>query len=257
MPSTFTTALRLAKQAAGENSWTWGTLFNQQFADLIDTAIAGYTSVALADADKTLTAANGAADEARSMSLLITGALTAARSVVVPTTAKLYFIKNGTTGGFGITVTTSAGTGITISNGKSAAVLCDGTNVIDAFNQLPTDTTINGNTVGYLELPVNAQSADYTMVLSDSGKQIYHPVADVTARLWTIPANASVAFPLGTALTFTNDIGAGTITLSIASDTLVFAPSGATGSRTLAAGSVATAVKMTTTRWMISGSGIS
>jgi hypothetical protein len=74
MPSTFTSSLRLVKQAAGENSSTWGTIFNQQFSDLIDTAIAGYTSVAVADVDVTLSASNGASDQARSMVLNFTGA---------------------------------------------------------------------------------------------------------------------------------------------------------------------------------------
>lgn len=102
----------------------------------------------------------------------------------------------------------------------------------------------------------NSQSADYTLVLSDAGKHIYHPGADTTARTWTIPANASVAFPIGTAVTFVNDTSAGVITIAITSDTLVLAGSGTTGSRTLAANGMATAVKVTSTRWIISGSGL-
>ena len=93
-------------------------------------------------------------------------------------------------------------------------------------------------------------------MLSDSGKSIYHPSADTTARIWTIPANASVAFPIGTAVTFINDTSAGVITIAITSDTLVLAGAGTTGSRTLAANGMATAIKMTSTRWMISGSGL-
>lgn len=257
MPSTFTSSLRLVKQATGENSETWGDIFNQQFADLIDTAIAGYTSVALSDADKTLTAANGSSDEARSMGLNFTGALTAARNVIVPAYNKLYFIKNSTTGGFSITVKTAAGTGIEIKNGASATLFCNGTNVIDAFTQIASTATKDGFAVGYLEIPQNAQSANYTCVLSDSGKHIYHPVADTTQRTWTIPANASVAYPIGTALTFLVDADAGNIILEITSDTLVHAPTGSTGTRTLTAPASATAVKVAATRWIISGSGIS
>lgn len=115
------------------------------------------------------------------------------------------------------------------------------------------DTT---NNIGYLNIPQNSQSAAYTLVLSDSGKHIYHPSADTTARIWTIPANSSVAFPIGTAITFINDTSAGTITISITSDTLVLAGTGSTGSRTLAASGMATCIKMTSTRWMISGSGL-
>jgi hypothetical protein len=110
--------------------------------------------------------------------------------------------------------------------------------------------------IGYLNIPQNSQSASYTLVIGDSGKSIYHPSADTSARTWTIPANSSVAFPIGTAVTFINDTSAGTITISITSDTLVLAGTGTTGSRTLAANGMATAIKMTSTRWMISGSGL-
>lgn len=112
------------------------------------------------------------------------------------------------------------------------------------------------NNIGYLNIPQNSQSAAYTLVLADAGKHIYHPSADTTARTWTIPANSSVAFPVGTAITFVNDTSAGTITIAITSDTLVLAGAGTTGSRTLAANGMATAIKITSTRWMISGSGL-
>ena len=117
--------------------------------------------------------------------------------------------------------------------------------------------TVDGtNSVGYLNIPQNSQSAAYTLVLSDAGKSIYHPSADTTARTWTIPANSSVAFPVGTAITFINDSSAGVITIAITTDTLVLAKDGTTGSRTLAANGMATAIKMTSTRWMISGAGL-
>lgn len=257
MPSTYTSSLRLVKQATGENSETWGAIFNQQFADLIDTAIAGYTSIALADADKTLTAANGSSDEARAMSLNFTGALTADRAITIPTFAKLYFIKNSTTGDHSITIKTSGNPGVEVKNGASAALVCNGTLVLDAFTQIASTATKDGFSVGYLEIPQNSKSADYTCVLADSGKHIYHPVADSTQRTWTIPANASVEYPIGTALTFLVDVGAGNIILEITSDTLVHAPTGSTGTRTLTAPASATAVKVAATRWIISGSGIS
>ena len=109
---------------------------------------------------------------------------------------------------------------------------------------------------GYLGVPQNSQSAAYTATLADSGCHLYHPSADTTARIWTIPSNASVAFPIGTALTFINDTSAGVITIAINTDTLVLAGAGTTGSRTLAANGMATAIKTTSTRWMISGSGL-
>lgn len=100
------------------------------------------------------------------------------------------------------------------------------------------------------------KSAAYGFVLADANNGFLHPAADTTARTWTIPANASVAFPVGTVLTFVNEHGAGVITIAITSDTMRLAGSGTTGSRTLAADGVATALKITTTSWLISGTGL-
>jgi hypothetical protein len=105
-------------------------------------------------------------------------------------------------------------------------------------------------------IPQVSQSAAYTLVLADAGKHIFHPSADTTARTWTIPANASVAFAIGTAVTFVNQNAAGVITIAITTDTMRLAGAGTTGSRTLAANGIATALKVTATEWIISGTGL-
>lgn len=110
--------------------------------------------------------------------------------------------------------------------------------------------------VGYINLPQNSQSAAYTTVLSDQGKHLLHPSADTTARTFTIDSNANVAYPIGTCITFVNQASAGTLTISITSDTMRLAGAGTTGSRTLAANGVATALKITSTEWIISGTGL-
>lgn len=81
--------------------------------------------LAMADANKTLTY-----EQAMCESLELTGALTALRDVVVPTVARAYTIFANNTGGFGVQVKTSAGTGVTVADGKRAIVECDGTNVV-------------------------------------------------------------------------------------------------------------------------------
>lgn len=108
------------------------------------------------------------------------------------------------------------------------------------------------NSVGFRHIPQNSQSAAYTLVLADAGDHILHPSADTTARTWTIPANSSVAFPIGTAITFINQNGAGVITIAITTDTMRLAGAGTTWSRTLAANWIATAIKINTTEWIIS-----
>lgn len=114
----------------------------------------------------------------------------------------------------------------------------------------------DGGVYAAIMTPQSSKSADYTLVLSDNGRHIYHPAADTTPRTFTIPANASVAFAIGSAVMFINGNGAGAITIAITSDTLRFAPYGTTGSRTLAANGIATAVKVTSTEWIISGMGL-
>lgn len=102
----------------------------------------------------------------------------------------------------------------------------------------------------------NSQSTAYTTVLTDAGKAIYHPSADTTARTFTIDSNANVAYPVGTTITFVNENAGGVITISITSDTMRLAGAGTTGNRTLAANGIATAYKMTSTSWLISGVGL-
>lgn len=127
---------------------------------------------------------------------------------------------------------------------------CTLTSGADNLTYTLPDITCN---IGFREIPQNSKSAAYTTVLADSGKHLYHPSADTTARTFTIDSNANVAYPIGTAITFINDISGGVITIAITTDTMVLFPGGSTGSRTLAAGNTATAVKVTSTRWIITG----
>ena len=119
-----------------------------------------------------------------------------------------------------------------------------------------TNCTADGtDAVGFRNVPIASKSAAYTTVLADSGKVIFHPSTDANARTFTIDSNANVAYPLGTVLTFIN-MTSQAVTVAITSDTMYLAGTGTTGSRTLAQYGMATAIKMTSTTWMISGSGL-
>ena len=116
--------------------------------------------------------------------------------------------------------------------------------------------TVDGtDAVGFRNAPVNSQSAAYTLVLADAGKVILHPSTDANARTFTIPANGSVAYAVGTVLTFVN-MTSQVVTIAITTDTLYLAGTGTTGSRSLAQYGMASAVKLTSTTWIISGSGL-
>jgi hypothetical protein len=123
-----------------------------------------------------------------------------------------------------------------------------------AFVTNAVSTAVGGASTG---IPQNSQSADYTLVLADQEKHIFHPSADTTPRTWTIPSNASVPYIIGTVITFINQHGAGLITIAITSDAMYQAGTGSTGSRVLSPSGEATALKVTATEWLISGTGLS
>ena len=183
------------------------------------------------------------------------------------------------TNGTGLPVSTGIsgfGTGVatflaTPSSANFAAVLTDetgsGANVFATSPTLVTPilgTPTSGNlssctadgtdAVGFKNIPQNAQTGSYTLVLADSGKHIYHAVA-AGAATYTIPANGSVAFPIGTAITFVN-MSTTSISIAITTDTMYLAKDGTTGTRTLANYGSATALKLTSTTWLISGSAL-
>ena len=117
-----------------------------------------------------------------------------------------------------------------------------------------TDATVATGSVGlgYMGLPQNATTTgSYTVVAADAGKHIYASAN----RTVTINSNANLALPIGTTLTFIAGAGA-TMTIAITTDTMYLAGAGTTGSRTLAAHGIATAVKTTATTWLISGNGL-
>lgn len=181
-------------------------------------------------------------------------------------------VANGGTGitSFGAGVATFLGTpssanlaaAVTNGTGSGALVFATSPTLVTPALGTPTSGTLSGCTVdgtdavGFRNIPQNSRSANYTLVLTDSGKHIFHPSADTSARTWTIPANSSVPFPIGTAVTFINQNGAGVITIDITSDTMRLAGAGTTGNRTLAANGIATAIKVTSTEWIISGTGL-
>jgi len=181
------------------------------------------------------------------------------------TTAQDGIVINGRAGGsssYRVTIvptTLTASRTITLPDATGTVTLNDAAQTLTnkTVNISSNSVTVDGtNGVGYVNIPQNSRSANYTLVLSDAGKHIFHPSADTTARTFTIPSNASVAFPIGTAVSFINQNAAGVISIDITTDTLRLGGAGTTGTRSLAANGVATAVKVTSTEWIISGTGL-
>jgi O-glycosyl hydrolase len=118
--------------------------------------------------------------------------------------------------------------------------------------------TIDFENATTIEIPIQlvSKSADYTLTRADTGGGVLHPSSDANSRTFTIPSNASVAYPVNTVLTFVND-SANSVSIAITSDTLVLAGAGSTGTRTLAQYGIATAIKISSTRWYINGTNLS
>lgn len=201
----------------------------------------GYTTTATAAGTTTLTAAS-------TQFQFFTGSTT--QTVALPVTSTL-------TTGFTFAVANNSTGVVTVQSSGANNVLVMGPQSTAQFTCILTSGTTAASwsvQTTYANVPQNSQSAAYTTVLSDSGKHILHPTADNNARTFTIDSNANVPYPIGTTITFYNQIN--TVTISITSDTLTLAGAGSTGSRSLAASGIATAMKVGTTSWVISGVGL-
>ena len=142
----FTSLLGLALPTTGDLSGTWGTTVNDSITSLLDSAVAGTTTLST-DADVTLSTTNGVANQSRQAILLCTGARTAVRTITAPAASKTYVIINATTGGYGVKIV-GAGptTGLTIANNSNAIVVWNGSDFSLASFATSTLSVANGGT---------------------------------------------------------------------------------------------------------------
>lgn len=152
--------------------------------------------------------------------------------------------------------TTLAGYGIT--DGITAAAVANSyapiaSPTFTGTPVVPDNASTSANwAVGYRDAPQNEQTANYQMVLADRGKSV---VMNGTSLTLTIPANGTVAFPVGTVVIIVN-LNVTALSIAITTDTMTLANSTTTGTRTLARNGMATLVKIASTSWLISGAGL-
>jgi len=145
MASTYSESLKLELIGDGDQSGTWGSTTNRNLGTLLEQAITGVRTITMVNANYVLTNFNGVSDEARNAVLVVQGTISAIRQVVAPLEPKLYVVYNNTTGGYAITIGASSGAVISIPNGVTAQVYCDGTNFYSSQTGSAGNFTVNGN----------------------------------------------------------------------------------------------------------------
>jgi len=152
MPSSFSPSLRLELIGAGEQAGTWGTTTNTNLGTLVEDAISGYVAVTPLSTNQALTAANGAADQARNAIVELTSSPGADFAIYAPPESKQYTIVNSTVNtatiynSTSLGNTTAAGTGVAIPAGRTITVWSDGVN-FSVQNDLLIGNVV-GNVVG-------------------------------------------------------------------------------------------------------------
>ena len=145
MSSQYTTSLKIQEIGNGEQSGIWGSTTNTNW-QLIEQAVAGVQTITMANNNYTLSNLNGLLDEARNMVLVVTGTNNTTYQVIAPLVPKMYVVTNNTSGGNAITIGASTGSVISIPNGTTAQVYCDGyTGFYSAQTGSAGNFTINGN----------------------------------------------------------------------------------------------------------------
>jgi len=151
MPSTYTTNLRLTKQADGENPNTWGEVLNEGVISLVDHAIAGYTSISVGTtATVTLTENQGSGDQSRSAILEFKGTIGGSHDtidVLIPNKSKVYVVRNSITytdSTDALVLKVAGNTGVTVPSGTVALYVTNGVTVETVEKTNLSSLTVTG-----------------------------------------------------------------------------------------------------------------
>jgi hypothetical protein len=141
----FSPLLGLALPTTGDLSGTWGTVVNDAITGLLDSAIAGTTTLS-ADTDVTLSTTNGAANQARNAIIRWTATGTVTRNITAPAQSKAYVVINATGGSQSIVIRGSGPTtGVTIPAGARALVAWNGSDFVKIVsNPIVLTTDVSG-----------------------------------------------------------------------------------------------------------------
>jgi len=199
MASTYSTNLAIELPGTGDQAGTWGNTTNTNLGTLIEQAISGYVTQAVATGtDTTITIPNGATGVARNMYIELTGTGGASTNLIVPANKKLYFIFNNSTGA--VTVKVSGQTGVSVPQGKKVVLTSNGTDVVNGLNYI-ADFASNSATITHL----TATSATITNLTLTS--LVISNLSIASANITTLTsASATITNLLATTLTTSSTV---------------------------------------------------
>lgn len=194
----FSPLLGLALPTTGDLTGTWGDTVNTSITSLIDSAVAGTTTLST-DADVTLSITNGASNQARNAVILWTATGSTTRYITAPAQSKAYIIVNASGGSQSIVIR-GAGptTGVTVTAGNKALVAWNGTDFVKITGgpiNLTTDVTgvlpvANGGTA------LSSVGSNGNVLTVVAGAPSWQPpsvtIGPLVYNTTTVSANASV-----------------------------------------------------------------
>jgi hypothetical protein len=190
MASTFTSRLKLERQASGENAGNWGNLVNYVF-NRIDSSVRGYIDVDVAgSANVTLISNNSTSntddsstdDQVHNKVLEFTGALTGDIFVFTDAVEGEYIVFNNTSGSQTLTFAPTGGTGVVLQQGAKTLVYTNGTVMFDVMADLGNINVAgiaNNGSSTYFTLPSSDGTSGQALTTNGSG-QLSFAAAGIT-----------------------------------------------------------------------------
>lgn len=212
-----TPLLGLILPVQGDLSGTWGDAINDSITSLLDSAVAGTTTLS-ADSDVTLTTTDYAANQARQAVILWTasnGATT--RNITAPAHSKTYVVINA---GTGSVVLRGAGptTGVTIVSGEKCVAAWNGSDFVKVSSSTGTGTvtsvaqSFTGGLISVGGSPVTTSGTLALTVAGTSGGVPYFSSSSTWASSSALTANALMVGGGAGAAPSTATTGTGVVT---------------------------------------------
>jgi len=196
--ATYTTNGGIKKIATGDESGTWGTSTNTNF-DIIDRLATGVGDITLSGTTHTLTTSDGSASDGQFHVLNLGGSPSGTNTITIAPndTKRMYVIRNAS----GQTATLSQGSGANVSvlNGKTAMIFCDGAGAGAAVTDISSNfgALLASNNLSDLASAATAlTNLGVTATAAELNRNDITTLGTVEAsKVVTADANGDVLFP--------------------------------------------------------------